>query len=447
MTGAILQHAPDRIEARPVTGLKGRIAIPGDKSISHRALIIGAMAEGETRIEGLLEGDDVLRTAAALSALGVRIARVGPHAWSVRGGSWRSPDSTIDCGNSGTAARLLLGALAGRPVEAELDGDESLRARPMGRILDPLRAAGARISPGGRLPVRVKGGTLAPILHRSPVPSAQVKTGLLLAGLGGEGATLIEPSQSRDHGENLLRAFGARVETLDRPDGHLVRIEGRQGLAAIDLMVPGDPSSAAFPLVAALITPDSEVTVHGLLVNRLRTGLFVTLAEMGADLVIANRRIVGHEEVADVTARSSALIGVEVPADRAPSMIDEYPALAMAAACAVGQTAMYGLGELRVKECDRLSAIVAGLRACGVSAGTLGDSLLVDGCDGRVAGGGRVHARHDHRIAMSFLVLGLASRRTIAVDSASMIATSFPDFVPLMRSIGADLSDPDTNHG
>ena len=423
--------------------LKGHVAVPGDKSISHRALILGALAEGETRIEGLLEGQDVLDTAAAVGALGAQVTRVGEGNWVVRGAPWRSPDAPIDCGNSGTGARLLMGAAAGFPIEATFTGDESLRSRPMARVLEPLRHMGARTGEGDRLPVTIKGGGLSGISYHSPHASAQVKSAILLAGLHAKGeVAVIEPAKSRDHTEKMLRAFGCDVEV----EGNAVRLGRNRRLTATDIMVPGDPSSAAFPLVAGLIVPGSEVTVYGVLMNPLRTGLFQTLLEMGADLSFANRRNVGGEEVADVTARHSMLNAVEVDPDRVPSMIDEYPILAVAAAHAAGQTMLHGLGELRVKESDRLAAIIAGLRRCGVSAGPLGDApvsdtLIIDGCDGPCAGGATVATHGDHRIAMSFLVLGLAARKPVAVDGAEMIATSFPGFTGLMASLGARIGE------
>jgi 3-phosphoshikimate 1-carboxyvinyltransferase len=427
-----------RLAAAPSKGLTGHIAVPGDKSISHRALILGGMAEGETRIEGLLEGQDVLHTATAVRALGAKVMRIGEGLWTVQGAEWRSPADPIDCGNSGTGARLLLGAASGYPIEATFTGDASLRGRPMKRVLDPLRQMGADTGDGDRLPVTIRGGGLSGISYRSPTASAQVKSAILLAGLRAEGdVELIEPARSRDHTEKMLRAFGCDVET----DGNRVRLGAKRGLTATDIMVPGDPSSAAFPLVAALIVPDSEVTVHGVLTNPLRTGLFETLIEMGADLNYSNRRIVGGEEVADVTARSSTLTAVEIDPERVPSMIDEFPILAAAAASAAGQTLMHGLAELRVKESDRLAAILAGLRRCGVSAAIVGDTLMVDGCDGPCTGGADVATHGDHRIAMSFLILGLASRRPVAVDEAEMIGTSFPGFAGLMASLGAHIGE------
>jgi 3-phosphoshikimate 1-carboxyvinyltransferase len=441
MSGLMTNIAPsnltDLLQASPGRPLAGHIAVPGDKSISHRALILGALASGDTVIEGLLEGDDVLHTAAAVRALGASVDRLADGRWSVRGGRWRSPARPIDCGNSGTGARLLMGAVAGRGVEATFTGDESLQGRPMKRVLDPLRAMGARIEGEDRLPVTLRGGALHGLAYRNDKASAQVKSAILLAGLGAEGEVeVLEPAPSRDHSEHMLRAFGCEVETVAVGAGRRIRLGQQRTLRGTGIWVPGDPSSAAFPLVAALITPGSDLTVHGVLVNPLRTGLFTTLTEMGADLTITNLRSAGGEEVADIRARHSALHGVEVPPERAPSMIDEYPILAVAAAFAVGQTAMYGLGELRVKESDRLLTVLSGLRACGVSAGIIGDSLLVDGCDGAVPGEGSVRAHGDHRLAMSFLVMGLAARRAVAVDSAGMIATSFPGFAALIGSLG-----------
>jgi 3-phosphoshikimate 1-carboxyvinyltransferase len=431
------------LRASPGGALRGHVAVPGDKSISHRALILGGLAEGETRIEGLLEGRDVLDTAAAVRALGAQLTRVGEGNWVVRGALWRSPDAPIDCGNSGTGARLLMGAAAGFPIEATFTGDASLRSRPMARVLEPLRHMGARTGESDRLPVTIKGGGLSGISYHSPHASAQVKSAILLAGLHAKGeVAVIEPAKSRDHTEKMLRAFGCDVEV----EGNIVRLGKQRRLAATDIMVPGDPSSAAFPLVAGLIVPGSEVTVYGVLMNPLRTGLFETLLEMGADLSFDNLRTVGGEEVADVTARYSLLNAVEVDPERVPRMIDEYPILAVAAAHASGQTMLHGLGELRVKESDRLAAIIAGLRRCGVSAGPLGDApvcdtLMIDGCDGPCPGGATVETHGDHRIAMSFLILGLASRKAVAVDEAEMIGTSFPGFGALMASLGARIGE------
>jgi 3-phosphoshikimate 1-carboxyvinyltransferase len=398
--------------------------------MSHRALILGGLARGETNIEGLLEGDDVLHTAAAVRAFGANVERTGTGRWRVEGAEWKSPSAPVDCGNAGTGARLLMGAAAGFPIEVTFTGDASLSSRPMERVLAPLRAMGARTE-GSRLPVTIDGGGLTGISFVNEKASAQVKSAILLAGLRASGEVeVIEPSPSRDHSENMLAAFGCEIER----DGSSVRLGAKRSLTATSVAIPGDPSSAAFPLVAALICPGSEVTVRSVMVNPLRIGLLQTLEEMGAELSFANRRITGGEPVADITARASRLRGVEVPATRAPSMIDEYPILAIAAAFAEGRSVMHGLAELRVKESDRLAAILGGLRRCGVSAHDEGDSLVVEG--GNPAGGAAIEAHHDHRIAMSFLVMGLAARAPVTVDSAPMIATSFPDFAGLVRSIG-----------
>lgn len=421
------------LSASPSARLEGEIEVPGDKSISHRALILGGLAEGETRISGLLEGADVLHTAEAVRAFGAEVDRLGPGEWTVRGGEWRSPSAPVDCGNSGTGARLLMGAAAGFDLDATFTGDRSLSSRPMERVLAPLRSMGARTE-GSTLPVTVRGGNLRGIRFVNEKASAQVKSAILLAGLRASGEVeVVEPAPSRDHSENMLRAFGCEVES----SGGTVRLGGSRKLRGAWVSVPGDPSSAAFPIVAALIVPGSRVTVRNVMMNPLRTGLLATLGEMGADLRIENRRTEGGEAIADVTAASSPLHGVEVPAGRAPSMIDEFPILAIAAACARGRSAMHGLAELRVKESDRLAAVVAGLRACGVEAREEGDSLVVEGRGEAPLGGAEVRAHHDHRIAMSFLVLGLAARQPVTVDGGDMIATSFPGFVRLFQSLGA----------
>ncbi|MDP9423872.1 MAG: 3-phosphoshikimate 1-carboxyvinyltransferase [Pseudomonadota bacterium] len=403
--------------------------------MSHRALILGGMADGETEVHGLLEGDDVLHTAQAVRALGAEVERLAPGEWRIRGAPWRSPAAPIDCGNSGTGARLLMGAAAGHPIEVTFTGDASLSRRPMARVLDPLRRMGAQVE-GGTLPATVRGGNLHGINFVNEKASAQVKSAILLAGLRAQGEVeVIEPRRSRDHTENMLRAFGCDVLT----DGESIRLSQRRSLTGTSIEVPGDPSSAAFPIVAALIVPNSEVRIDNVMVNPLRAGLFRTLKEMGAELRFENGREQGGEPVADIVVRSSELRGVEVSAERAPSMIDEYPILAVAAAFAKGQSVMHGLAELRVKESDRLAAIVAGLQTCGVEAREDGDSLIVEGTGGPPPGGARVLAHDDHRIAMSFLVMGLAAQQSVSVDSADMIATSFPDFVQLMRSLGADI--------
>jgi 3-phosphoshikimate 1-carboxyvinyltransferase len=415
--------------------LSGEIEVPGDKSISHRALILGGLASGETRISGLLEGDDVIHTAGAVRTFGAEVERLGPGEWQVRGAEWRDPAGPIDCGNSGTGARLLMGAAAGFPISATFTGDASLSSRPMERVLAPLRTMGARTE-GSTLPVTIHGGDLHGISFVNEKASAQVKSAILLAGLKASGLVeVIEPAQSRDHSENMLRAFGCDVETKDG----VIRLSNQRALRATDVLVPGDPSSAAFPLVAALIVPGSRITIRNVMVNPLRTGLFTTLREMGADLRFENERSQGGERIADLSVAASDLHSVEVPATRAPSMIDEYPILGVAAAFASGRTVMHGLAELRVKESNRLAAIIAGLQACGVDAREEGDSLVVEGLGGPPPGGAQVQAHHDHRIAMSFLVMGLASRQSVSVDSAGMIATSFPNFVSLMQSLGAHI--------
>jgi 3-phosphoshikimate 1-carboxyvinyltransferase len=438
MTGL---ETDERLRATASGALRGHLVVPGDKSISHRALILGGLASGETHIEGLLESRDVLDTAAAVRAFGAEVTRTGEGLWRLRGATWASPAGAIDCGNSGTGARLLMGAAAGFPLEAVFTGDASLRGRPMGRVLEPLSEMGARFEGGDKLPVTLHGGDLRGIAHVNSKASAQVKSAILLAGLRADGEVeVIEPAPSRDHTENMLRAFGCDIEILAEGGARCVRLGANRKLAGTGVHVPGDPSSAAFPLVAALLVPGSEVTLYGILVNPLRTGLFETLIEMGADLTIANRRTVGGEEAADIVVRSSALRGVEVPAARAPSMIDEYPILAVAAAFATGETLMHGVGELRVKESDRLQAVIDGLVACGVEASAEGDTLRVEGKGGPPQGGGGIATYGDHRIAMSFLVLGLGALEPIIVDEAGMIGTSFPGFAGLMASLGAAIA-------
>jgi 3-phosphoshikimate 1-carboxyvinyltransferase len=436
--------APTRITAQPGAPLRGRVTAPGDKSISHRALILGALADGTTSIEGLLEGDDVRRTASAMRAFGAMVERLGEGRWSVTGnGGFVEPSDVIDCGNAGTGARLIMGAAAAFPLTATYTGDNSLRGRPMNRVLRPLGLMGARwlCREGGRLPLSLTGGDLAAMDYRLPEPSAQVKSAILLAGLRARGSTrVIEPEPTRDHTERMLRAFGVQVDVEDTSKGRVVRLEGGQRLAGAAIRVPGDPSSAAFPLVAALVTPGSEVTVEGVLLNPLRSGLFETLIEMGADLSIQNRREEGGETVGDVTARHSTLTGIIIPPERAVSMIDEYPILAVAAAFARGRTVMRGIGELRVKESDRITLMAQALNACGVTVEEEPEGLIVVGAAGgnhSVRGGASLVSHGDHRIAMSGLVLGMAAREAVTVDGAPMIATSFPGFASLMGSLGA----------
>ena len=426
----------NRLTAQKTGPLRGASTAPGDKSISHRALIFGGLASGETQISGLLEGDDVLATARAMAAMGAKVERTGDGVWRVQGGV-PLRDAAIDCGNSGTGARLLMGAIAGYGAVVTIDGDASLRTRPMARVTGPLSLMGARFE-GDRLPLTVRGGALKGISYRLPVASAQVKSAVLLAGLNAAGQTeVIEPEPSRDHTERMLRAFGAEVAVSDEADGRHIRLMGGQPLTASEVKVPGDPSSAAFPIVAALITPGSEVRIGGVLLNPLRTGLFDTLKEMGADLVIENARTESGEPVGDIVARHSALKGVTVPRERAPAMIDEYPILAVAAAFATGETVMDGIGELRVKESDRIALTVTGLKACGVDASELAEGMVVRGYGCAPRGGAEVVTHGDHRIAMSHLVLGLASEKPVSVDEPGMIATSFPTFVSLMRDLGA----------
>jgi 3-phosphoshikimate 1-carboxyvinyltransferase len=436
------------LSARRSGPLKGIVRAPGDKSISHRALILGALAQGTTEIEGLLEGDDVKRTAAAMAAFGAGVERLGDGRWRVEGrGGFAEPADIVDCGNAGTGVRLIMGAAAGFDLAATFTGDGSLRGRPMNRVLKPLGEMGATwiCRSGGRLPLTLKGGGLRRIAYRLPEPSAQVKSAVLLAGLHAEGGVeVIEAEATRDHTERMLRGFGADVEVVQEGAARRIVLPPGQRLRGTSIRAPGDPSSAAFPLVAALITPGSEVTVQGMLLNPLRIGLLETLGEMGADLSVTNVRDEGGETVADVTARYSELEGVEVPPERAPSMIDEYPILAVAAAFAEGRTVMRGIGEMRVKESDRIALMAAGLAACGVGVEEEPAALTVVGSrrgNHPVAGGARVTTHGDHRIAMSHLVMGLASDRPVAVDEPGMIATSFPGFVDLMTGLGAEITE------
>jgi 3-phosphoshikimate 1-carboxyvinyltransferase len=433
--------------ARRAGPLQGRARVPGDKSISHRALIFGALAVGETQISGLLEGDDVLNTGKAMRALGAKVERTGEGTWRLRGvgvGGFRAPTDALDFGNSGTGCRLVLGAVAGCPITATFDGDASLRRRPMQRILDPIALMGARAvstQEGGRLPITLAGARdPIPIVYRTPMPSAQVKSAVLLAGLSCPGETIvIETEASRDHTERLLKHFGAQITVENEgPHGRKITLTGEPELHPAPVVVPADPSSAAFPMVAALIVPGSEVIVTEVMTNPLRTGLITTLREMGARIDILEVRGDAGEAMADFRIQASGLHGVDVPAARAPSMIDEYPILAVAAAFAHGTTVMRGLKELRVKESDRLAAVAEGLRRNGVAVEIEDDDLIVHGT-GSVAGGGQVATHMDHRIAMSFLVMGLATAKPVKIDDGSFIATSFPGFVSMLRRLGADL--------
>ena len=433
--------------AMPAVRLSGRIAVPGDKSISHRALMFGALAIGETRIAGLLTGEDVLRTAAAMRALGAEVNRDPDGTWRVAGrgiGGLVEPDDVLDMGNSGTAARLLCGILATHPIFAVMTGDASLRRRPMRRVIDPLTATGARFTAreGGRLPLAIQGARDAlPLDYRVPVPSAQVKSAILLAGLNAPGITRVEePEATRDHSENMLRHFGASVSVEPAGAGRIIELQGQPHLIAADVAVPGDPSSAAFPLVAALLVPGSEITLTGVGLNPLRTGLFACLREMGADIVVRNPRIQGGEPVGDLEIAYTELRAVDVPAERAPSMIDEYPVLAAAAACATGITRLRGLKELRVKESDRLAATAAMLTVNGVRVEIEADDMIIHGTGAPPAGGGLVETHMDHRIAMSALVFGMATRAPVTADDAGFIDTSFPGFVDLMNALGAAIT-------
>ena len=426
----------------PSRPLLGEALVPGDKSISHRALMFGALAVGTTDITGLLEGEDVLRTAAAMRALGAEVADLGGGHWRVAGrgiGGLVEPADVLDMGNSGTAARLLCGLLAGHPLFAVMTGDASLRKRPMKRVTEPLSATGARFTTreGGRLPLAVEGAAdPLPLDYTLPVASAQVKSACLLAGLSARGITrVVEHEATRDHTENMLRHFGATVRVAVEGHGRVIELDGQPELVAAPVVVPGDPSSAAFPAVAALLVPGSEVLLRGVGLNPLRAGLFATLAEMGADITRLNPRMEGGEPVADLLVKASALRAVDVPPERAPAMIDEYPILAVAAAAARGTTRMRGLKELRVKESDRLAATAALLAANGVAVTVEGDDMIVQGAGGPPAGGGDVVTHMDHRIAMSALVLGLASRAPVRVDDAAFIETSFPGFAALMNRL------------
>jgi len=435
------------LSAAKSLALTGAADIPGDKSISHRALMLGGLAVGQTRITGLLEGDDVYATAAALRALGVTVTREAPGAWTVSGvgvGGLAEPSQVLDMGNSGTAARLLLGVLATHNLTAFMTGDHSLVKRPMARVTGPLSRMGADfVTRDGRLPLAVRGATNPiPIVHRMQVASAQVKSAVLLAGLSAPGeTTVIEPVATRDHTERMLRHFGGTISVGLLEDGATaITVHGQPELVAAPITVPGDPSSAAFPAVAALLVPGSEISLRNVGMNPLRTGLYETLVEMGADIRFTDAGEAGGEPVSDLVVRASALKGVTVPPERAPRMIDEYPILAMAAACAEGTTHLLGLAELKVKESDRLAMIAAGLDACGVKIEVGEDSLTIYGTGRPPKGGATVATAFDHRIAMSFLVLGLVSDEAIGVDDATAIATSFPTFETLMTGLGARIT-------
>jgi 3-phosphoshikimate 1-carboxyvinyltransferase len=444
-----MQNAnPAPLSARRAGPLKGIAQVPGDKSISQRALILGALAQGETRISGLLESGDVHSTAGALRGLGAELTAEGPGRWRVRGtgvGNWQSPKAELDFGNSGTGSRLVMGAMATTPITAVFTGDASLRSRPMARVVEPLLAFGVTYEgqgPKALMPLTLHGAKAAKAVSvHVATASAQVKSALLLAALNAKGVSRIsQDALTRDHSEKMLAAFGAKITVVPRAEGgEIITIEGPAKLTGCAVEVPRDPSSAAFPLVSALIVPGSEITLPAILLNPRRTGLIETLLEMGANIEVTNRRSSGGEEIGDLVVRHSQLKGVEVPATRAPSMIDEYPILSVAAAFATGKTAMRGLEELRVKESDRLEAVARGLKLNGVKYEIEGDDLIVEG--GAVPGGGTVPTHMDHRIAMAFLTMGMASQNPVTVDDVTMIATSFPEYQDLMRGLGAEFME------
>jgi 3-phosphoshikimate 1-carboxyvinyltransferase len=440
-------HAP--LTARASGPLTGHIRVPGDKSVSHRALILGALAVGESVIEDLLEGEDVLNTASVLRALGANVARDTTGKWRVRGfgvGGFAEPETVLDHGNSGTGVRLMMGAVATSPITATFTGDASLRRRPMRRVLDPLALFGAEATAreGGRLPITLKGAkNPMPVTYRLPVASAQVKSAVLLAGLNAPGeTTVLEAEATRDHTERMLTHFGATLRR-EQAEGGLtaITVVGERELKPTNIRVPADPSSAAFPLVAALIVPGSALRIASVMLNPTRTGLISVLRRMGADIKIENERNESGETIGDLVVRTSALKGVDIEPEIAPSMIDEYPILAVAAAFASGRTKMTGLAELRVKESDRLAAVAEGLKACGVKFDLGEDWLAVEGA-GAMQGGAMIKTHMDHRIAMSFLIAGLAAKAPITVDDTSFVATSFPNFVPTMQGLGANFTRP-----
>ena len=438
--------APIPMTSRKAPPLKGTALIPGDKSVSHRSLILGALAVGETRITGLLEGQDVLDTARAMAAFGADVQQHGPGDWSVHGvgvGGFAEPEDVIDCGNAGTGVRLIMGAMATSPITATFTGDASLRSRPMGRITEPLSLFGAQSygRANGRLPLTIVGAPdPVPVRYTSPHASAQIKSAVLLAGLNARGETVLtEATKTRDHSERMLRGFGAQVETFETAEGFSVHLQGQPELQPQSIAVPRDPSSAAFPTCAALIVEGSEVLIPNIGLNPTRAGLFDTLREMGADITFENQREEGGEPVADLRVRASALKGIEVPPVRAASMIDEYPILSVVAAFAEGPTVMRGVAELRVKESDRIDAMARGLEAMGVTIEEGDDYLIVHGMGGRVPGGGTAKTHLDHRIAMSFLVMGMATEKPVSIDDGGPVATSFPIFEPLMQELGAQI--------
>lgn len=439
---------PQPLTARKSPALNGTAQIPGDKSVSHRSLILGALTVGETRISGLLEGQDVLDTAKAMQSFGADVLRTAEGEWRVQGvgvGGFAEPKDVIDCGNAGTGVRLMMGAMATTPISATFTGDASLRSRPMGRITDPLALFGARAfgRMGGKLPMTIVGAEdPLPVRYTTPMPSAQVKSAILLAGLNAPGETIVvETEPTRDHTERMLKGFGANIRTEKTKGGDVITLMGQPELVPLNITVPRDLSSAAFPVCAALLVEGSDILVPNIGLNPTRAGLFATLVDMGANIEFLHRRDEGGEPVADLRVRFSPLRGIDVPPERAASMIDEYPVLAALAAMAEGKTVMRGIKELRVKESDRIDAMARGLEACGVTIEEGPDFLVVHGLGaGGVAGGATVATRLDHRIGMAFLCLGLGTKKPVTIDDMGAIGTSFPNFVALMESLGATFS-------
>ena len=439
------------ITASLSTNLTGSIKIAGDKSISHRSIILGALSIGETTVDGLLESQDILATISAMQAFGVEIEKKADNKWHINGlgvGGLDEPKKVLDLGNSGTGVRLLLGVAAGNPITSFFIGDESLSRRPMARVLKPLEMMGASFTSrmGGLLPISCTGPqTLQPIDYSLPVASAQVKSAILLAGLNTPGKTIVrEPTPTRDHTERMLKQFGSEISIeTDDESQNIITLKGESELTGQDIVVPGDPSSAAFPMVAGILAEDSRIEIKNVGINPLRFGLFEILNEMGAKTELIQKHDGVGEPIADIVVKTSKLKGVTVPASIAPRMIDEYPILAVAAACASGTTRMFGLQELRVKESDRLAAMANGLKACGVTVEETSDSLTVHGSGGQIEGGARIQTQLDHRIAMSFLTLGLKAKNPISIDNGTTINTSFPGFVETMKSLGANLNFSD----
>ena len=433
------------------TNLTGSITIAGDKSISHRSIILGALSIGETTVDGLLESQDILATISAMQAFGAEIEKKADKKWHINGlgvGGLDEPEKVLDLGNSGTGVRLILGVAAGNPITSFFSGDESLSRRPMARVLKPLEMMGASFTSrtGGLLPLSCTGPqTLQPIDYSLPVASAQVKSAILLAGLNTPGKTIVrEPTPTRDHTERMLKQFGSEISIeTDNESENIITLKGESELTGQDIVVPGDPSSAAFPMVAGILAEDSRIKIKNVGINPLRFGLFEILNEMGAKTELIQKHDGVGEPIADIVVKTSKLKGVTVPASIAPRMIDEYPILAVAAACASGTTRMLGLQELRVKESDRLAAMANGLKACGVTVEETSDSLTVHGTGGQIEGGACIQTQLDHRIAMSFLTLGLKAKNPIIIDNGTTINTSFPGFVETMKSLGANLNFSD----